>query len=108
MVHHHNEHWGHIDPAPSTALQWKLAPNHFRHFLRPKPHLLPPLHLYILPAIRFSIRKSFPAVLRHPHQSLFLATFPVGLANAHKHDCLGVRASVRSRHGYVCMGIMVD
>ena len=22
----------------------------------------------------------FPAVLRHPHQSLFLATFPVGLA----------------------------
>lgn len=23
----------------------------------------------------------FPAVLRHPHQSLFLATFPVGLAN---------------------------
>lgn len=35
----------------------------------------------VISGIRYTVYpKIFPAVLRHPHQSLFLATFPVGLA----------------------------
>lgn len=35
----------------------------------------------IITALRYLLYpKLWPAVLRHPHQSLFLATFPVGLA----------------------------
>lgn len=43
------------------------------------------LVLFLLFSLISSLRYSFypqifPAVLRHPHQSLFLGTFPVGLA----------------------------
>lgn len=35
----------------------------------------------LISALRYTMYPQlFPAVLRHPHQSLFLATFPVGLA----------------------------
>lgn len=35
----------------------------------------------LISALRYTMYPQlFPAVLRHPHQSLFLATFPIGLA----------------------------
>lgn len=35
----------------------------------------------LISALRYTMYPQlFPAVLRHPHQSLFVATFPVGLA----------------------------
>jgi tellurite resistance protein TehA-like permease len=36
---------------------------------------------FVISLLRYTMYpKLFPAVLRHPHQSLFLGTFPVGLA----------------------------
>lgn len=107
MVHHHNEHWSGIDLTPSTALQRRLAPNHFHHLLHPKPCPFHPLHPDILLAVH-TLSGNIPGCPSTSTPKLVLGNFSSGPCNAHKHDDFGMRASVGPRYGYACVGIMVD
>ena len=74
MVHHNDEHGGHIHPAASIALQIISIIFFILNLVLFLLFLSVSCLRYIL------YLRIFAAVLRHPHQSLFLATFPVGHA----------------------------
>lgn len=107
MVYHHNEHRSTVYTTPPTAIQRELVPNHFRDLFRPQPLPFRPLQRHILLALPLvSSNLSRRASTSTP--KLVPGNVSCGVGEPHQYDGLGMRAGVGSRHGYICLGIMVD
>ena len=106
MVHNHHEHRRYIDHAPSIALQWTLAPSHFRHFLRAQSRTLPPLHLHLLPAIH-PLPPNLPRRASTSTSKFVCGNFPRGTGNSHQYDGDCMCAGMGPWDGYVRVGVVV-
>ena len=79
MVLSDNGHWHCVDTTPQPALQRVVALLDIRHHIRLECIPLQPFLLISI--LRYTIYPEiWFAMIRHPAQSLFLGTFPMGLA----------------------------